>query len=79
MSADKLQAQIDAVQSLIATERKLLERHRKDWRTAASCGMHGHCEELEGAITKTERKLLRLDVQREHLQEQLNATQPAEV
>lgn len=67
----KLQAQVDAVASLIATERKNLDRHRKDWRTACECGMHGHAEELEGAITATERKLLRLDVQRSHLQEQL--------
>lgn len=68
---DKLQAQVDAVASLIATERKLLDRHRRDWKNAAEGGFHGLCEELEIAITKAERKLLRLDVQRSHLQEQI--------
>lgn len=74
---DKIQAQVDAVASLIVTERKNLDRHRRDWRTACECGMHGHAEELEGAITATERKLLRLDVQRTHLTEQLTQGEPA--
>jgi len=76
---DKLQNQLDAVDASIATERKNLDRHRRDWRTACECGMHGHAEELEGAITATERKLLRLDVQRTALQTQINeaAKEPA--
>lgn len=72
---DKLQAQLTFVQAVIKVERSTLDRYRRDWRTAAEHGMHGHCEELESAITKAERKLLRLDVQRSHLQEQIN--QPA--
>lgn len=69
--SDKLQAQVDTVQSLITSERATIDRHRRDWRTACECGMHGHAEELELEIIKVERKLLRLDVQRSHLQEQL--------
>ncbi len=69
---DKLQQQLTFVGAVIQVERAALERYRRDWRTAAEHGMHGHCEELESAITKAERKLLRLDVQREHLQQQIN-------
>ena len=68
----KLTDQLATVERDIATARAEVERHRKDWRTACEHGMHGHAEELEGAIIATDRRLLRLDVQRTALQEQLN-------
>ncbi len=67
----KLANLLEDLETDIAATRATLDRHRRDWRNAAQGGYHGLCEELEGAITKAERKLLRLDVQREHVHMEL--------
>lgn len=67
------------VEGDIAAARSAVEGHRATWRHQCSRGVFGAAEATEDEIIQTERKLLRLTVRRDYLQEQIKLQPEQEV